>query len=181
MPAYTVAPTRSKYDQPVSWHGLCTDRSFFKCSGTHPICTRCTARSLVSTLNVSNSIAADSLATQACSWDVPEEGITKTQHLQHKLAEQSARLDQVNAMVHILRHGTDKVATEALARLRIGETVDEVLQLVGTQDLSMSLPDQMQPGQMEPGPGSWSSNEPAYDPMLVPPNHYAAARERVSA
>ena len=51
-------------------------------------------------------------------------------------AEVHTKEEKVDAMVHILRHGTDKIATEALARLRIGESVDEVVQLVGTLDLS---------------------------------------------
>lgn len=116
---------------------------------------------------------------KACSWDVPEEGITKTQHLQHKLAQQSVLLDQVNAMVHILRHGTDKVATEALARLRIGESVGEVLQLVGTQDLSTSNAEQMKQSQTEPVLGRWSPHEPVYDPLLVQPTQYVLEQERV--
>lgn len=118
---------------------------------------------------------------KACSWDIPEEGVTKTQHLQHKLAQQSVLLERVNSMVYILRHGTDKVATEALARLRIGESVDEVLQLVGTQDLSMSKADQMKPEHAEPVLGRWSSNEPIYHPLLVQPNHYVVEQERVLA
>lgn len=112
---------------------------------------------------------------------MPEEGITKTQHLQLKLAEQGARLDRVNAMVHILRHGSDKVATEALARLRIGESLDEVLQIVGAKALSASDPDQMKPDQMEQVLGTWLSNEPAYDPLLVQPNQYPDHQERASA
>jgi hypothetical protein len=78
-------------------------------------------------------------------------------------------------VVNILCHGTDKVAIEALARLRIGVSLDEILQLVGTQDPSASKPpDRTKPDQMEQVMGPWASNEPAYDPFLIQSAQYAA-------
>ncbi|KXT10540.1 hypothetical protein AC579_6105 [Pseudocercospora musae] len=88
-----------------------------KCSGAHPECSRCLARSL------------------SCSYDVPVEGLTKTQHLMYQFAEQTERLERVSAILDIFRNGTDKQAAEALTRLRIGERIETVLDRLSTQPL----------------------------------------------
>ncbi|KAI5361951.1 Putative zn(2)-C6 fungal-type DNA-binding domain-containing protein [Septoria linicola] len=121
-----------------------------KCSGTHPTCTRCSSRDL------------------ACDWDVPEEGITKTQHLQNRLAEAAERLDRLDAVVDILRYGTDSEASEALARLRFGESLEEVLDLMGTQSLGASKVEGNVPNQIDEAVSIWPPQEaPVYDPLLM--------------
>lgn len=49
------------------------------------------------------------------------------QHLRGKIIEQERRLIVVNEIFDILQKGTDAEAAEALARLRIGEKVEEVV------------------------------------------------------
>lgn len=49
------------------------------------------------------------------------------QHLRGKIVEQERRLVLVNEIFDILQKGTDSEAAEALARLRIGEKVEEVV------------------------------------------------------
>ncbi|SMR50160.1 unnamed protein product [Zymoseptoria tritici ST99CH_1A5] len=80
-----------------------------KCSGHHPICARCSHRKV------------------PCSYDVPEENMTKMQHLRTKISDAEKRLELVNTIFDILQKGSDEAAAEALARLRIGQSVDEVV------------------------------------------------------
>lgn len=63
------------------------------------------------------------------------EGVTKTQHLRYQFAEQTERLDRVSAIMDIFQNGTDKQAAEALARLRIGESIETVLDMLRAQPL----------------------------------------------
>jgi hypothetical protein len=58
---------------------------------------------------------------------VPQENMTKSQHLRAKILDAEQRLGLVNAIFEILQKGSDEAASEALARLRIGQTVDDVV------------------------------------------------------
>ncbi|KAF2164424.1 hypothetical protein M409DRAFT_56689 [Zasmidium cellare ATCC 36951] len=78
-----------------------------KCSGKHPTCSRCTARGI------------------ECSYDVSEEGMTRRQHLRQEFDEQRRELDSAMNILDVLRHGSDQEATETLARIRLGETLRE--------------------------------------------------------
>lgn len=64
---------------------------------------------------------------------MPFEGITKTQHLRQRLDAQSVELERGNAMISLFRNASDTVATEALARLRMGESIESVLHLLGPE------------------------------------------------
>lgn len=72
------------------------------------------------------------------------EGITKTQHLRQRFLDQTERLDRVNSMMEIFRNGSDKEATEALARLRFGESVEEVLDYMNASSAQEASPDALQ-------------------------------------
>jgi hypothetical protein len=62
-----------------------------------------------------------------CTYDVPQESMTKMQHLRTKILEAEKRVELVNTIFGILQKGSDEAAAEALARLRIGQSVDEVV------------------------------------------------------
>lgn len=53
--------------------------------------------------------------------------MTKMQHLRTKISDAEKRLELVNTIFDILQKGSDEAAAEALARLRIGQSVDEVV------------------------------------------------------
>lgn len=62
-----------------------------------------------------------------CRYNVSEEGISKLRDVRQKLQYQSGMLDVLHVVVETLRHASDEVATEILARLRLGQSFDEIL------------------------------------------------------
>lgn len=93
---------------------LLLTRHLLQCSGNHPTCDRCASRGL------------------NCIYDVDEEGVTRREHLRRQYEEQKSELDRAHAVLAILQGGSDHEAAQCLARLRIGYTVDEVYQMIGS-------------------------------------------------
>ena len=74
-------------------------------------------------------------------YDVEDEKITKMQSLQQRLDvltrdhdvqktelnHANAKLNSANAILHMFANGTDQQATEALARLRIGDQREDIV------------------------------------------------------
>ncbi|CZT24310.1 uncharacterized protein RCC_10031 [Ramularia collo-cygni] len=108
-PADGSGPSRPKKRLQVRHACLSCRTDKVKCSGVHPMCSRCKTRSL------------------DCSYDVPLENMTKMQHLRSKITEQERRLVHIGQIFDILQNGTDSEAAEALARLRMGEKMEEVV------------------------------------------------------
>lgn len=79
-----------------------------KCSGQRPVCRFCSDRNL------------------ECSWDIGD-GLTRTADLKRKLQEANGRSDDLDELVGAMRHGTDQTSTMLLARLRLGDTLAELL------------------------------------------------------
>jgi hypothetical protein len=78
-----------------------------KCSGNRPACTHCVERQL------------------NCSYNVAE-GATRTNDLKRKLRESSTKEQAFGLVLEVMRKGTDYQATMVLARLRIGDTLEEI-------------------------------------------------------
>jgi hypothetical protein len=85
---------------------------------------------------------------------VPQENMTKSQHLRAKILDAEQRLGLVNAIFEILQKGSDEAASEALARLRIGQTVDDVVNHMAAERANRMQSDVADPeSQREPAPG----------------------------
>lgn len=80
-----------------------------KCSAERPVCSYCDRRGL------------------DCSWDVLD-GLTRLKDLKRKVQEAEMRLHQLRILVEAMRTGSDQVSTTLLARLRLGASVDELVQ-----------------------------------------------------
>lgn len=100
------------------------DMAFIQCDGKHPTCNRCSA------------------SESKCVYDVPSEGITKMQSLQQRLDLKTSELhaktmELQNAMVVLtnLQQGIDSQASEVLARLRNGESLESVATDLSAQPL----------------------------------------------
>ena len=61
-----------------------------------------------------------------CSWDIGD-GLTRTADLKRKLQEANGRSDDLDELVGAMRHGSDQTSTMLLARLRLGDTLAELL------------------------------------------------------
>ncbi|KAK4570269.1 hypothetical protein LTR86_002349 [Recurvomyces mirabilis] len=103
-------PARKKPRRTALTRNACTKCRLAKakCSGKHPSCARCEAS------NVS------------CVYDVSDEGVTRTQNLQQKLEVKTRDYDRVMSVLQRLQSGTDNEAAGLLARLRFGESVEQV-------------------------------------------------------
>jgi len=55
------------------------------------------------------------------------EGITKMQDLQQKLESRTQDLGRAMTVIEIMQRGSDQDATEVLARLRLGDTLQKVV------------------------------------------------------
>lgn len=55
-----------------------------------------------------------------------EEGVSRQEHIRSQLSDQANEIAQLKIILYALRHGTDQEATEVLARLRIGESVEQL-------------------------------------------------------
>ncbi|KAF2998524.1 hypothetical protein E8E13_004587 [Curvularia kusanoi] len=79
-----------------------------KCDGLRPKCTRCTDN--------------DSI----CSYDVPE-GVSRAERMKLlKRDSASGRVEELERVMNALRSGSDIEASTLLARLRLGERVDDI-------------------------------------------------------
>lgn len=61
------------------------------------------------------------------------EGTTRQKHLQSQLLQQSDEIAQLRTIVVTMRNGTDEKATEILARLRLGESVEQLCRLADSE------------------------------------------------
>jgi hypothetical protein len=61
-----------------------------------------------------------------CSYEVAD-GMTRSEDLKLKVREATERGDRLDQLVGAMRHGTDQQSSELLARLRVGATVDDLL------------------------------------------------------
>ncbi|KAK4499646.1 hypothetical protein PRZ48_010164 [Zasmidium cellare] len=54
-----------------------------------------------------------------------QEGMTRREYLRQEYDEQRRELDSAMSVLAVLRHGSDREATETLARIRLGQTLQE--------------------------------------------------------
>jgi len=99
--------TRKKAEPVKSACVQCQKRKT-KCSGQRPICRFCSDRNL------------------ECSWDIGD-GLTRTADLKRKLQEATGRFEDLDTLVDAMRFGTDDVSTMLLARLRLGEPIEDLV------------------------------------------------------
>lgn len=79
-----------------------------KCSGERPTCSYCLGRGL------------------ACSWDIAE-GMTRTSHLRQEIEVLQRSLETLQLLVNLLRTESDEAATTILARLRLGDIIEDIV------------------------------------------------------
>ncbi|KAF1353954.1 hypothetical protein BDV97DRAFT_128766 [Delphinella strobiligena] len=79
-----------------------------KCSGERPVCTYCRNRKI------------------DCQYDV-RVGISKRAELERKLNEATTRSCELGILLHALQSGSDEESTMLLARLRMGESLDNIV------------------------------------------------------
>lgn len=84
-----------------------------KCSGHRPVCMSCNEHSL------------------ECIWDVTDSA-TRTADRKRKLVETKAKNEALDQLVEKLRSGTDEQSTMLLAKLRLGSSIDDLLQSRGS-------------------------------------------------
>ncbi|CAN9426368.1 unnamed protein product, partial [Alternaria alternata] len=80
-----------------------------KCNSARPTCSRC------KTLDVD------------CQYDV-EQGVTRAESFRIKKDRQITRTADLESLVNLLRSGCDVEASTVLARLRLGDRVDDIVQ-----------------------------------------------------
>ena len=61
-----------------------------------------------------------------CSYEVAD-GMTRSEDLKLKVREATERGDRLDQLVDAMRQGTDQQSSELLARLRVGATLDDLL------------------------------------------------------
>jgi hypothetical protein len=105
--------TRKKAEPVKSACVQCQKRKT-KCSGQRPVCRFCSDRNL------------------ECSWDIGD-GLTRTADLKRKLQEATGRSDDLDTLVNAMRYGTDEVSTMLLARLRLGEPIEDLVTALRTE------------------------------------------------
>ncbi|KAK3052587.1 hypothetical protein LTR09_006442 [Extremus antarcticus] len=88
-------------------------RSKVKCDGRHPICSRCL------------------LQNEQCIYDVPEEGMTRMQHMTSELKTKQQKFTGMLHLLENLRSTSDAEAANLLARLRFGEPVESIISTLG--------------------------------------------------
>jgi hypothetical protein len=105
--------TRKKAEPVKSACVQCQKRKT-KCSGQRPVCRFCSDRNL------------------ECSWDIGD-GLTRTADLKRKLQEATGRSEDLDTLVDAMRYGTDEVSTMLLARLRLGEPIEDLVTALRTE------------------------------------------------
>ncbi|KAF2123537.1 hypothetical protein P153DRAFT_380035 [Dothidotthia symphoricarpi CBS 119687] len=92
-----------------------------KCDGTRPVCTRCRDGNL------------------HCHFDVPE-GVSRAERMKIlKRDGMSGRAEDMERIVNALRSGTDMQASTLLARLRLGERVENIATSLPATSLNATL------------------------------------------
>ena len=79
-----------------------------QCTGDRPTCRFCADKGV------------------ECSYEVAD-GMTRSQDLKLKVREATERGDKLDQLVDAMRRGTDQQSSELLARLRVGATIDDLL------------------------------------------------------
>ncbi|KAK3053161.1 hypothetical protein LTR09_005787 [Extremus antarcticus] len=115
-------------------------RSKCKCNGDRPVCGRCARRQ-----------------TQ-CTYDVPEDGITKMQQLAQQLKDVDDNCALLSGFFDVLQTIPDELAFALLARIRIGESTEDIMKSLGREVLSA-------PSSLERMPSL--EEELAYEPREV--------------
>lgn len=95
--------------EPVKSACIQCQRRKTKCSGQRPTCLFCSERDLV------------------CLWE-NSDGMTRTADLKQNLQDATARSDDLDMLVDAMRNGTNEVSTMLLAKLRLGASVEELVQ-----------------------------------------------------
>jgi len=96
-----------KRSEPVkSACGQCQKRKT-KCSGQRPICGFCSDRGL------------------ECSWEIGD-GLTRNADLRQRLTDANLHAIDINTLVHDMRTNSDAVATTLLAKLRLGDSIQDL-------------------------------------------------------
>ena len=102
----TAASSRKKSEPVKSACGQCQKRKT-KCSGQRPVCGFCNERGL------------------ECSWEIGD-GLTRNADLRQRLAEANDHAIDINMLVHDMRTNSDAVATTLLAKLRLGDSIQDL-------------------------------------------------------
>ncbi|KAK5163404.1 uncharacterized protein LTR77_010777 [Saxophila tyrrhenica] len=99
-------------------------QSKVKCDGVHPTCSRCMA------------------SKKHCVYDVPQENMTRMQFMQAELRMKQQRYEGMQALFELLRMGEHAYACELLARIRLGEPLETLVDSlnVSTQDAPAAPP-----------------------------------------
>jgi hypothetical protein len=95
---------------PSQYRSACTEcrRRKQRCTGDRPSCRFCGDKGM------------------ACSYEVAD-GMTRSEDLKSKVREATERGDRLDQLVDAMRQGTDQQSSELLARLRVGATVEDLL------------------------------------------------------
>lgn len=92
-----------------------------QCDGARPKCTRCMNNDL------------------CCHYDVAE-GVSRSERIKLiRRDEMTSKLDELERVVNVLRSGSDDQASNILARLRLGERVEDVASSLPSSALSSNL------------------------------------------
>jgi hypothetical protein len=78
-----------------------------KCSGQRPICGFCSDRGL------------------DCSWEIGD-GLTRNADLRQRLTDANSHTVDINMLVNEMRTNTDAIATTLLAKLRLGDSIEDL-------------------------------------------------------
>ena len=71
-------------------------------------------------------------------YDVPQEGMTRMQSLQSQLTTLSDEHKKLKDLFEALRRGNDQESTTLLAKLRMGDSIDNLLSYLGQDEQSLS-------------------------------------------
>lgn len=113
-----VEPRERKRSEPVRSACLQCRRRKTKCSGERPVCRSCTSRDV------------------ECRWQTPE-GLTRTEALKQELQSVINRLIDSEILVGRMQRGSDEESTLLLARLRLGDSVEELAHDVRTRQVHL--------------------------------------------
>jgi hypothetical protein len=98
--------SRKKSEPVKSACGQCQKRKT-KCSGQRPTCGFCSNRGL------------------DCSWEIGD-GLTRNADLRQRLVEANSYTVDINMLVNEMRTNTDAIATTLLAKLRLGDSIEDL-------------------------------------------------------
>lgn len=102
----SASASRKKSEPVKSACGQCQKRKT-KCSGQRPTCGFCSDRGL------------------ECSWEIGD-GLTRNADLRQRLSEANSHSVDIDTLVHDMRTNTDAVATTLLAKLRLGDSIEDL-------------------------------------------------------